>query len=388
MNPSETITIQSVNNRHQLNQFVRFPYSLYEDDKGWVPPLVRDNIKYVQGEGNYLNQSGPNQKIIALREGKVCGRLLVGINEHLNGHKNLRDGYVSLFECVNDQQVANLMLDYAEEWLLQRGMEYIKGPFSLPGGDDNRGFLIDNFNDSTLIMNTYNKPYYPDLFVKYGFQKYCDVYAYKSDSANENIKRYEKIAPYAMERYGFRVDPIDLKKIDREMKDVKRIIDQAMPSDWEDFLPPNDEEIDLIAKQLVPYADPDLIYIARTNEGEPIGFNIALPDYNEVLAKMRGHLLPFGIIKYLYYKNRIRKIRFFVLFVIPEFQKKGVSSAIYWHTFNAAVKKGYDFVEGSTIWDYNEPMKRDIEKYGGEIYKTYRLYKKKLSGRCGSTGEE
>jgi GNAT superfamily N-acetyltransferase len=388
LNPNEKVTIQAVSSRRELNQFVRFPYSLYEGDEAWVPPLVGDYKKYVEGEGNYLNQSGPSKKIIALRDGKVCGRLLVGINQHLNSHKKLKDGYISLFECVNDQQVADSLLDYAETWLLQRGMEYVKGPLSLPGGDDNRGFLIDNFSDSTLIMNTYNKPYYPELFVKYGFQKYCDVYAYKSDSANENIKRYEKIAPYAMERYGFRVDPINLKNIDIEMKDIKRIIDKAMPTDWEDFIPPGDEEIDLIAKQLVPYADPDLIYIARTVEGEPIGFNIALPDYNEVLIKMKGHLLPFGILKYLYYKNKIRKIRFFVLFVVPEYQKKGVSSAIYWHTFRAAVKRGYDFVEGSTIWDYNEPMKRDIEKYGGEIYKTYRLYKKRLSNHYGSTGEE
>jgi len=388
VSPSEKVTIQTVRNRREFNQFVKFPYVLYEDDKAWVPPLVGDFKKYVKGEGNYLNQSGPNEKIIAIRDGEVCGRLLVGINEHLNNHKNLKEGYISLFECENDQETAGLMLEFAEAWLVERGMEFVKGPLSLPGGDDNRGFLIDNFTDSTLIMNTYNKPYYPEMFEEFGFEKYCDVYAYKSDSANENIKRYEKIAPFAMERYGFRVDPIDLKNIEREMKDVKRIIDRAMPSEWEDFIPPNDEEIDLIAKQLVPYADPDLIYIARTKDGEPIGFNIALPDYNEVLIRMKGHLLPFGIIKYLYYKNKIRKIRFFVLFVVPEFQKKGVSSAIYWHTFKAAVNKGYDFVEGSTIWDYNEPMKRDIEKYGGKIYKTYRLYKKRLTDQIGSTGEE
>jgi len=33
-------------------------------------------------------------------------------------------------------------------------------------------------------------------------------------------------------------------------------------------------------------------------------------------------------------------------------------------------------------------MKRDIEKYGGKIYKTYRLYKKRLTDQIGSTGEE
>ncbi|MGM0395502.1 MAG: hypothetical protein ACQEP4_00425 [Bacillota bacterium] len=388
MTLNDGIEVCPVRTKKELNEFVNFPYKIYKHDNGWVPPIKGDYRKYVKGEGNYLNQSGPNDKIIAIKSGKVCGRLLVGINEHLNSNKGLKDGYISLFECVNDQKVADMLLEYAEGWLLERGMEYVKGPLSIPGGDDNRGFLIDNFSDPTLIMNTYNKPYYPDLFVNYGFQKYCDVYAYKSDSANENIKRYKEMAPYAMKKYGFRVDSIDLHNIDSEMQDVKIIINKAMPPEWEDFMPPGDEEIDLIAKQLVPYADPDLLYIARSNSGEPIGFNIALPDYNEVLARMKGHLFPFGIFKYLYYRNKIKKIRFFVLFVVPEYQKKGVSSAIYWHTFKAAVEKGYDFVEGSTIWDYNEPMKRDIEKYGGIVYKTYRIYKKKITNCKGSLGEE
>ncbi len=388
MNHSKNIEIRPIRTEKELKEFVEFPYKIYENDTGWVPPIKNDYKKYVKGDGNYLNQAGPNEKIMAICGDKVCGRLLVGINEHLNSHKDLKDGYISQFECEDNQAVADSMLQFSERWLFERGMENMKGPLSLPGGDDNRGFLIDNFTDSTLIMNTYNKPYYPDLFANYGFQKYCDVYAYKSDSANENIARYEKLAPYAMKKYGFRVDPIDLKNIEREMKDVKEIIDKAMPPEWEDFMPPNDEEIDLIAKQLVPYADPDLIYIARNTKGEPIGFNIALPDYNEVLAKMKGHLLPFGIIKYLYYKNKIKKLRFFVLFVIPEYQKKGVSSAIYWQTFKAAVENGYNFVEGSTIWDYNEPMKRDIEKYGGVIYKTYRIYKKKILDQDGPSGEE
>lgn len=375
---NDNIEIQVVSDSHAIDEFIKLPYRLYKGDKGWVPPLKGDHRKYILGQGNYLNQAGPSERIIALRDGQVCGRLLVGINQHLNAHKGHKEGYISLFESCNDQSVANAMLDWAENWLLDRNMEQVKGPLSLPGGDDNRGFLIDNFKDPTLIMNTYNKPYYPDLFEKYGFGKYCDVYAYKSDSANENIKRYEKLAPYAMKKYGFTVEPLDLKNIESEMKDIREIIIKAMPDDWDDFMPPNDEEISLIAKQLVPYADSDLIYIARSKEGKPIGFNIALPDYNEVLTRMKGHLLPFGIIKYLYYRNKIKKIRFFVLFVVPEYQKKGVSSAIYWQTFKAAVQKGYEFVEGSTIWDYNEPMKRDIEKYGGQVYKTYRIFIKTI----------
>lgn len=372
------IIIKEVISELDMDEFVNLPFRLYTKDEPWVPPLKNDFKKYIMGKNNYLNQAGPNTRILAYDNEKVVGRLLVGINDHLNKVKGFKEGYIALFECIDDENVGSAMLEFAESWLSSRGMTLMKGPLSLPGGDDCRGFIIDNFIDKTSVMNTYNKKYYNDFFEEYGFEKYLDCYAYKSDIENNNISRYEKLVPYAMDKYHFRVDKIDLKNIDKEIKDIKTIIEKAMPKDWDDFIPPNDEELQILKKQLVPLADSDLIYIARTHDGEPIGFNISMPDYNQVLSKMSGKLFPFGIFKFLYYKRKIDRIRFFVLFVIPEYRNKGVSSAIYLKSYMAALNKGYTFVEGSTIWEYNEPMIIDIEKYGGIRYKTYRIYKKEI----------
>ena len=376
---SKATRIEEVKNSKTLNDFIYLPFKLYRYEDAWVPPIVSDFKKYIMGENNFLNQSGPNIKIVAYKNNQVVGRLLVGINEHLNNAKGFKEGYISLFESIEDMEVSFSMLEFAEKWLFNKEMDTIKGPLSLPGGDDNRGFLIDNLEDPTLIMNTYNKKYYNDYFLEYGFEKYFDCYAYKSILENENISRYEKLVPYAMEKYKFRLDKIDLKNIDKEMKDIKEIIIKAMPKEWDDFIPPTDDELNLIAKQIVPFADPDLIYIARTLDDKPIGFNISLPDYNQVLKKLNGKLFPFGVFKFLYLKKKIDKMRFFVLFVVPEYRKKGVPSAIYLQSYRKALDKGYTFGEGSTIWEYNEDMIRDIEKFGGERYKTYRIYTKRIN---------
>lgn len=372
------ITVQSIVSNKQEKDFIKLPWKIYEGDKCWVPPLISDFKKTIRGENNSLVQSGPFEHIIAYRNYEACGRLCVGINEVLNIAKNYKEGYISLFECIDDYDVAKEMFDYAGNWLKERGIERIIGPISLPNGDDNRGLLIDNFTDPTLVMNTYNKSYYKNLFEEYGFYKYWDCYAYRYDMENEIEDRYRKYVPYAMEKYKFRVDKIDLKNIAKEMSDIKDIIDKAMPKEWDDFIPPTEEEIDIIGKSLVPVADPDLIYIARTEDGRPIGFNIALPDYNQVLKKMNGRLFPIGFIKYLYYKKKIDRARLFVLFVIPEYRRKGVPSAIYQYLYDAVKKKGYKYGEGSTVWEYNKIMQRDIEKFGGKVYKTYRIYKKDL----------
>lgn len=372
------VKIVEVKKRSHENQFIKLPWKIYRDDPCWVPPLISEFRKTIRGENNMLSKSGPYSLVLAYKDNIPSGRICVGINNHLNHEKNYKEGYISLFECIQDDKVAKELFKYAESWLRKRGMEKIIGPLSLPGGDDYRGLLIDNFTDPTLVMNTYNKKYYERFFIDYGFKKYLDCYGYRSYISNGMDERYEKYIPYAMNKYGFKVDKLNLKNVDKEMMDVKKIIEEAMPKEWYDFIPPNDEEIQMIAKQLVPVADPDLIYIARTNEGRPIGFNIALPDYNQVLKKMNGRLFPLGFLKYLFNKGKINRMRFFVLFVIPKYRKKGVPAAIYSNVFKAAVKKGYEYGEGSTIWEYNNEMIRDIERFGGKKYKTYRIYKKEI----------
>jgi len=373
------ITIQKIDTKKQEKEFIILPWKIYVNDECWTPQLISDYKKAIRGESNSLVQSGPFEHIIAYKDREACGRLCVGINNDLNHAKGYKEGYISLFECIDDYDVAKELFDYASNWLKEKGMDRIIGPVSLPNGDDNRGLIIDNFTDPTLVMNTYNKSYYRDLFEKYGFYKYWDCYAYRYNMSDEIDQRYRKFVPYAMEKYKFRIDKIDLKNIKKEMADIKQIIDEAMPDEWDDFMPPTDEEIEIMAKSLVPVADPDLIYIARTEEGRPIGFNIALPDYNQVLKKMNGKLFPIGFIKYLYYKKKIDRLRLFVLFVIPEYRRKGVPSAIYMKLFDEVKSKGYKYGEGSTVWEYNKIMQRDIEKLGGKIYKTYRIFKKDLN---------
>lgn len=373
------ISIKEVNDKKTLNDFVDFIYENYKGDKNFVPPLRSDYIKYVQGVDNDLNEAGPNAKYICYDDGRVVGRLLVGVNNIINEYHGFKEGYISLFECVENYEYAEKLLDKAIEFLKSHGMTKVKGPLSLPGGEDNRGFIVDNFDAQPFIMNTYNKKYYNDFFIKYGFEKYFDCYAYKDTIENADIERYEKLVPYAMKKFDFRVDNINLSNVDKDAMDIMNVLERALPREWDDFAPPREEEIRKIVKQLVPFADSDLIFIARDNKtNEPIGFNITLPDYNQAIKKMNGKMFPFGFLKFLYYKRKINRLRFFVLFVVPEYRKKGVTSVMYLKTYLNALKKGYTELEGSTIWEYNRDMMNDVESFGAKINITYRIYQKDI----------
>lgn len=375
-------TVVPVRTKKDLEDFTMLPFSLYDESSPWVPPLIKEYKKYVSGVDNSLNDVGPSEKVIIQQGAQTIGRLLVGINKELNEYHHLKDAYISQFECINDPEVAVLLLDFASDWAKKQGACRLKGPISLPGGDDNRGFIIDNFDSPTYIMNTYNLPYYNDFFVNYGFEKYADCYAFESELREENLERYKQIVPKLMKRFDFRLDKINIKdkeKLKRDAEDIRQIIEEAMPKTWEDFMPPTKKEIDLIIKQLVPFADRDFIFIARSTIDErPIGFNITLPDYNPILKKMKGRIFPRGFITFLLNRKKMNKGRMFVLFVVPEYRKKGVAGAIYLSGHLNAIKKGYIKFEGSTVWDYNKEMLLDIEGYGAKKYITYRIYTKEI----------
>lgn len=371
------IDIIEIVNKRGLKKFIDFAFEIYRDDANWVPPLRGDLLKTLEGRDNPLFMSGSHTFFMAYREDKPLGRICVGINQSLNEKKDQHDGYICLFEAVNDREAAFALFDRATLWLKARGIDTLKGPVSPTNGDDNRGLLVMGFDGAPVLMNSYNPEYYVSFFQEYGFEKHLDLFAYYYDVNGVDIERYSKPVEFAMKRYNFHVDRIDLKSIEKEMRDVKRILDIAMPEDWEDLTPPTLEEIRAEGKALVAMADPDLIYIARSEEN-PIGFGIALPDYNQVLKRINGRLYPFGFLKFLRYKKSINGARIFVLFVIPEFRKKAVSSAILYNCLAAGKRKGYTYGEGSTIGETNTAMRRDAEGAGGVHYRTYRLYKKNI----------
>jgi GNAT superfamily N-acetyltransferase len=385
------VEVRPVITRKDLDVFIRLPWRLYRNDPNWVPPLLSEMWATLTGPDSWMRRVGPHQAFVAWADGvagpgrqglRPAGRIVVGYDEQLARIKGFRHSYVTLFESVNDYAVARALFDTAAEWTRQRGLSSLRGPISPSNGDDYRGLLVDAFDLPPVMMGSYNPAFYPEFFERYGFAKEMDLYAYHYDIKNIP-DRFERLADYAMRKFHFRVDPFDLRRLEGEVRDVKDVLDRAMPQEWYDMAPPSLDEVRAMAHKLKAIAVPDFILIARATEGplagRPIGFLIGLPDYNQVLRHLNGRLFPFGFAKFLWYRRRINAGRIFVLFVTPEYRKKGVTGAMFMKCLLAAKRRGYLWGEGSTIGELNEPMRRDAEGAGGRHYKTYRIYGKTLN---------
>jgi hypothetical protein len=237
------------------------------------------------------------------------------------------------------------------------------------------------FDGPPALMNSYNPPWYGEFFDRYGLKKDEDLFAFYLEDESFIVRNPAKVIEYAMNRYGYRVDPVDLKNLDRDLRDIQQVLEITIPAGTgEHMAVPSLADVEKMARTILPIADPELICIARTKAADqPIGFVLALPDYSHVFRHLRqGRLFPLGFIKLLYYRRKIKAIRVFAQFVVPDFQKKAVNNAIFYHLYRAALAKGYRSGDGSSIGENNKASRLSVEKIGGRHYRTYRLYKKAI----------
>ena len=95
-----------------------------------------------------------------------------------------------------------------------------------------------------------------------------------------------------------------------------------------------------MASELKPVVDPRLTLIAEDAEGRPVGFALALPDFNQVLKHMNGRLFPFGVLKALWLRRKIDRLRVLTLGVGPEYRGKGLDALFYLGIFRGGNSQG------------------------------------------------
>ncbi len=373
-----TLDIRPVRSRAELRDFVRLPWRIYGGDRNWVPPLISD-IEQVIALPTLGAAETTHEAFIARSGDRVVGRVYAAFDPVLNAQKRQNAGHLSLFEAVNDVDVARDLFERAIAWLKQRNIDLVRGPVcpAGPALDEHKGLLLDGFDGPACVLTSYNPPYYQCLFEQSGFEKDADVFAYRLDAARLFTKDPARAVQYAERRYGFRTDAMDLGDIDGEVRAIKHVVDLAVPAEWADLTPPSLDEVRQMAARLRPLVDPDLTAVVRAGD-EPVGFGLAIPDYNQVLIHLNGRITPLGALKYLWYKRRISRVRFFIMFVVPEYRQKGVAHAIYYRVFSRGTAKGYLHGEASTIGETNRQMRADIEKMGGVRDKTFRVYARNI----------
>jgi len=371
---SQELKIESAQTKAELMEFIKLPWQIYRNDAHWVPPLIVERKEFLNRKRNPFFRHADLVFYLARRNGQTVGRIAGIVNHnHIEYHQE-KAGFFGLFECVEDYEIAKALLDSVREWLKSKGMEIMRGPANFSSNEE-WGFLAEGFDSRPVVMMGYNPPYYLYFMEKYGMVKAKDLYAYFIDESLPTPERVVRMAENIKKRENVKIRHINMKEFDREVEGIKRIYNSAWSKNW-GFIPMTDEEFDHLAKNLKQIVDPYMVFIAEV-DGKPAGFSLALPDFNQVLARLNGRLFPFGIFKLLWHtkiRNKIDGVRIITMGVVPEFQKRGIDTVFYVETYNVGVKRGYTWAEMSWVLEDNTLMNRVLKLLGARLYKKYRIY--------------
>jgi hypothetical protein len=357
-------------------RFLKVSYGIYGDDPNWVAPLLMD-LKKVFTDANPLFAHAMMQLWVATRGGQEVGRI-AGIIDH-NHNRVTKDpaAFFGFFETVDDPEVSRRLFATVIDWTRQAGLQRLLGPMN-PTTNDECGLLIHGFDSPPVIMMTYNPRYYVPLVEAAGFRKTKDLLAFYMDLAKIPMDRLGRIATKIKARNpNLTFRPVRRKTLQQDLAKVKEVYNAAWEDNW-GFVPMTDAEVDFMAARLKPLLMEGLIWLTEAGS-EPVGFLLALPDYNVALKPLQGRLLTpklLGFIPYLLGWKCPPRTRVITLGVKEKYRSKGLESAMLIEGLKVGIAAGVTESEASWILEDNVLMRRVLEAIGGRVYKTYRLYER------------
>jgi len=373
-----SIDVRPVSSRRDLMRFIKLPWRLYRDQPNWVPPLISERKRHLDRARNPFFEHAEAEYFLAWRDEKPVGRICAHVDHRLNEVQGNAWGLFGFFECEQDDEVAAALLGTAEAWLRERGRDRMVGPFDFSTNHE-CGVLVEGHDKRPQILEFWHHPYYGPLIEGQGFSKAMDLLKWElfiGDARKRTLPVIYELAEKLEPEHGIRLRHMRKRDFEDEVRRFMDIYNSAWEKNWA-FVPLTDTELRAYAKELKPILDENWAMVAE-KDGETVGAALTLPDYNQVLAKVNGRLLPFGWVKALIARRKIDAVRVFALGVKPEYQHTGVAAAFYVEHYEMAEKTPQSGGEMGWILEANVAMNKAMEAMGGEIVKRYRLYEKEL----------
>jgi hypothetical protein len=169
-----TVRIEKVTTKKDLNAFIKFPWKVYKGDPNWVPPLIIDVKEKLNRKKNPFFEHSEMELFLAYKNGKITGRIAAIVDFNHNEFHNEKVVFFGMYESFDDLETTRALLDTAAAWGLERGMDTLRGPMNLSMNDE-CAFLLEGFDSPPMIMMTYNPCYYLELMEKSGLGKAKDL---------------------------------------------------------------------------------------------------------------------------------------------------------------------------------------------------------------------
>lgn len=368
--------IREVNTKKEIEAFVKFPFSIYSKQSNWAPPIIKDEVKSLLPEHNPAFKHCKAKFWLAYDDNKIVGRIGAIINYNYNKKVNQNIGRFTRFECVENIEVASMLLQTAENWLLSENMDVVMGPLGF-NNLDNQGLLIEGFEHIPSIASAYHKSYYKDFIEQLGYVKEIDWIEFrltvkeipdKALKLNELIKQRNKLSVISFNTkeellpYGPKIFKV-LNNAFSELFAVSAF---------------DDDMIQYFVDRYIKLLNTKLVKVVENEQKETIAFIISIPSLSEAFQKVRGKLFPFGFIHILKALKNPKVADLMLVGVEPSYQSKGVSAILITELQKVFLEQGVQYVETTGIFENNHEAINHWKSYEHIQHKRKRCFKKPL----------
>lgn len=371
------VILKEVFAKKDLREFIDLPTKIHWQHPRWVPPIYNEEWRYFNPKKNRAFAFCDTILMLALRIGEVVGRIMGIINHRYNNHCKEKNARFAYLEGIDDQDVVHALLEHVENWARERGMDKMVGPMGF-SDQDPEGFLIEGFEHEPTLATYYNFRYMIQLLENEGYTKDVDYVVYKIMVPKEIPRFYEKIFERISKKSDFMVIEFSKKK---QLKPYIRPIFELMNDCFKDvygYMPLNDQEMDDLGRRYLPIINPRFIKLVQT-KGEVGAFIIGIPNMSEGIRRSKGHLFPFGIFKILHAAKKTKQLDLLLGGIKEKYRGRGFDVLLGMKMIEEAQKAGFLVIDSHHELESNLKMRAEMERLGGQVYKRFRIFKKKLT---------
>jgi len=369
------LEIVKVETTKEKKQFIKLPWKIYQNMPLWVPPLISERLRFLDTKINpFFIDAEVVLYLLLSDKMEVIGRIAAIKNDLHNEYHNEQAGFFGMFECIEDQEAADLLFDTAYEWCKSRGLNKIIGPMNLSTNHE-CGLLVEGYDDPPVMGITYNPSYYEKLFRGWGLEKTKDLISLHLKISNVPpflLKISEKI----LKRGRFTLRPLDMNDFDNELEIFWDVYNSAWSRNW-GFVPLTRKEFIFLANDLKHIIQPGICMMVEV-KGEPVAFSLAVPNINETLKKLNGRLFPIGFIKFFLNKNKAEIYRVMTLGVKKEYINRGIDTVLYAELYKSFIKNKIKHCDISWVLEDNIAMMKPMLRVGALPYKKHRIYERAI----------
>jgi GNAT superfamily N-acetyltransferase len=372
------IEIREVTSPVELKTFIYFPRVLYKGNPYWVPPMYQNVQNTFSPEKNAAYEYSRSRQWLALRDGKVVGRVAAILSE---GHRQrwnqayMRFGWL---DFVDDPAVCAALLGKVEEWARENGCNAVHGPLGFTDMDQ-AGMLVEGFDEPGTLATIYNHAYYPKYLEDLGYVKDTDWVEYEITVPSEPDPKISKLAAIILHRENLRL--VSFTSKDEILVYAKRIFALFNESYRElyGFIPLNERQVDYYTQQYFGFIRPEFVMAVVNAADELVAFGITMPSLTKAMQKAGGRLYPFGFIHLLRAMKKNDRAALYLIAVKPEYQGKGVNAVAIDHLNKVFIQHGIRKVESNPELEDNHRVQGQWKHFDTRQHKRRRCYIKHLS---------